>query len=239
MSMLLNVRGAAAMLAAAFYLLVPFTSLSAQQVLMNLNLEMAEPDGAFHNNVRKLGVGVGAGVAWHFGDLPIALGLEGGILGISVETRDEPFSLSIPEVSLRVATSHNLAMGHAFVRLQPASGGIRPYIDGVAGIHDLFTTTSVNDATGTSSTNKSDIVFAYGGRAGIMVPVYQCRDGGVQCGDGCSAVMIDIGAGYLRGATGEYLRDGGIHRDNGNVTYDITSSETNLITGHLGVVVQF
>ncbi|HVZ37647.1 MAG TPA: outer membrane beta-barrel protein [Candidatus Kapabacteria bacterium] len=237
MRMHLNVRGAAALLAAAFSLLLPFTSLNAQHVSMNLNLELAEPEGAFHDNVKKLGVGVGGGVAYHFGDVPIALGLEGGILGISVETRNEPFSPSIPEVSLRVTTSHNLAMGHAFVRLQPASGFIRPYVDGVAGIHDLFTTTSVNDATGTSSTNKSNIVFAYGARAGIMVPVYQCE--GATCEDGCSAVMIDIGAGYMHGATGEYLRDGGIHRDNGNVTYDITSSETNLITGHLGVVVQF
>ena len=201
------------------------------------------PQGGFANNLDgAVSFGLSANVFYHLGAAPLAFGLEGSFQTYGNETRNVPFSLTIPDVTVDVTTSNNIAQGFAVVRLQPATGVVRPYAEGLAGFSYLFTETRIDDEDVpgrddvASSTNFDDVTFASGIGGGVLVPVYST----VSEQGRFVEVMVDLHVRYLFGGEAEYLDRGDITRnDDGTISMRPRQSRTDLLLPQIGVSVRF
>jgi hypothetical protein len=174
------------------------------------------------------------------------LGLDLGFLvyGRSVDT--VPFSSTVgPRVQVEVVTTNNIVQPHLVLRLQPADGRVRPYIDGLFGFKYLFTETRVrdddqfDDTDIASTTNFRDVAVSGGVGAGLDIRVYRGRPK-----DDVRTVSVHLGTQYLAGGQAEYLAEGALEDTNGNGQLDdeelsIRRSTTTLLQPQLGVTVQF
>jgi hypothetical protein len=196
---------------------------------------IALPKGEFEETVEKNGYGLTGQVLFSVPGSPVAVGASFGGVIYGRETREEPFSLTIPDVTVDVETNNYIILGHAVLRIQAPAGPFRPYADGVIGFHYLFTRTSIKseEEDVASDTNFDDGVLSYGGGGGIMFQIYE--------GGSTKPVNVyaDAGARYLKGGKARYLKEGSIRREDGRVLYDVEESETDLLVIHIGVTVQF
>jgi hypothetical protein len=231
-----------ALTAAALMSLLSIPSITlAQNFQGSLDFIVGLPQGEFRSNVDRAGFGLEAAIGYAPQASPFMVGFDLQYLNYGDETRRERFSTTIPDVTVDVSTTNNIAMGHLFARLQPNEGFFRPYLEGLIGLNYLFTTTKIsNRGTGeevASSTNFDDAAFSYGGGAGAMFLVYEAarddRDAGI------TEVLVNVRVRYMLGGEAEYLKEGSIRRENGQVAYDISKSKTNLMTLHIGVALRF
>jgi hypothetical protein len=196
-----------------------------------------------------MGYGVGGSGAGYISQrAPLAIGLSLGYLTYGSESRKEPFSSTIPDVTVEVTTTNSILLGHFLLRLQPRDGTLRPYLEGMAGFNYLFTKTKIidvgDDEEIASSTNLDDLVFSYGFRSGLMIEVYEGverdddgddEDAGSRGAPRTYSVSLDLGVSYLPGGEASYLKKGSIRRSDDRVAYDIIRSKTDLITAHIGI----
>ena len=125
----------------------------------------------------------------------------------------------------------------------PPKGIFLPYIDGLFGLNSLTTETKIKDQNDddddeiASTTNLSDTTLSYGIGAGLMFRVSSQKEkkDGVKSGD----AYLDLGIRYLIGGKAEYLKEGSIEINNGQVNYDISKSITNILTVHIGLMFAF
>ena len=54
-----------------------------------------------------------------------------------------------------------------------------------------------------------------------------------------NSLFLDLKVRYLFGSEAEYLKEGSVVVDNGNVIYNVSKSKTDLITVNIGVVAYF
>lgn len=204
-----------------------------------LNIMLGFPAGEFKEKVD----GPGFGLSGHFlflspiPDRPFGIGLNIGYLNYGQETRREPFSLTIPDVTVDVERSNNLVNFHALFQLGFGSGSVRPYIEGLFGGSYIFTETTIRSRGAeevASSTNFDDFAWSYGGGGGILILL---SSGNGE--DDIGSLFLDIKARYLFGSEAEYLKEGSVIVSNGKVTYQVSKSKTDLITAHVGVVAYF
>lgn len=212
-----------------------------QNGLGGLNFLVGVPMGKFKSNVEKNGYGLAANIGFAPVTSFFMVGLEAGFMTYGSERRTERFSSTIPDVTVDVETSNNFALAHLFFRLQPNQGAVRPYLEGLAGINYLYTQTEIqNRGRGgeevASSNNKSDVAFSYGGGGGMMIRVYESDD---PEGGGIAEVLLDFRARYINGGEAEYLKEGSIRRENGEVKYDVLKSRTDVLTLQIGVALRF
>lgn len=232
---------AAKVILATLMLSAPFMSAAAQNFQGGVHFALGVPQADFKSKIGRNGYGLSGHIGFAPASVPVMLGVELGFLVYGNETRREPFSGTIPDVTVDVTTTNTIGLAHLTMRLQPNSGVIRPYIDGLVGVNYLTTATEIqNRGRGgeeiASSTNFDDAAFSYGGGGGIMFRVHQSDD---QEGGGIKEVLIDLRGRYLVGGEAEYLKEGSIRRENGRVTYDVQKSKTDLITVQLGVALRF
>ena len=199
-------------------------------------LMVGSPQGEFRDHVSNLGVGLSADFLFRVGQSPLHLGANLGFLVYGHDTREEPWSTTIPDVKVDVETTNSLFDMQLMARLQSSQGGVRPYFDGFAGFNYLSTETKVKDQDDyeeiASSTNFDDFAFCYGIGSGLFIKVHE----GVNEADKPYGVYIDLGVRYIMGNEAEYLKEGSINiDDNHKVNYDVQKSTTDLLTFHLGV----
>jgi hypothetical protein len=211
---------------------------SAQSWQGGLHFMVGSPQAEFRKNVDRLGYGATGNVGYAPEGSPIMLGLEFGYMNYGSSDRREPFSTTIPDVTVKVSTTNNFVLGHAVLRLQPNTGLLRPYIQGMAGFNYLFTETKIEDEDEpgkdvASSNNISDGAFSYGGGAGVLILVYSPEDGSI------SDVFVDLGVRYTYGGEAEYLKEGSIRNVGGRVVYDSMKSKTDLLIFQIGASVRF
>jgi hypothetical protein len=250
------------LMAALFTLLLPATRILAQDVAVEedprfyfgLHGLVGIPTGEFGDTVSDAGFGMTGMFGYSIGVAPIMIGLDGGFMIYGSKERTEPWSETIPDVHVKVRTTNSLAFGHLLLRLQPQSGMIRPYLDGLAGFNYLSTSTSVNnegstdgESTIASSTNQSDVVFSYGAGGGIMIRLHK-RDDAVlpqpssddeEDERGPAEVLLDLNGRYMWGDAADYLTENSIIRNGSNVQYDVKHSRTDIIALKIGVLVRF
>ncbi|QQS35625.1 MAG: hypothetical protein IPM56_15480 [Ignavibacteriales bacterium] len=223
------------LIVAAFVILFP-KSLSAQSG--SLNFTSAFPMGEFKNNLDKTGFGIGGSFMFWLptSDLPVSVGLNIGFINYGNELRREPFSSTIPDVTVDVERSNNLVNFHLLFQVGATSGVVRPYAEALFGGSYLFTETQIlsrgNDEVA-SSTNFDDFAWSYGGGAGFLI---QLTDN--EMGD-FSSIFLDIKARYLFGSSAEYLKEGSVRINNGRVSYDVSKSKTDMLTAQIGVTAYF
>ena len=227
--------------------------LFADNTQAGINFIFGIPQGEFRDNVDRLGYGLGGRLAYQPNGI-FAIGGALGILSYGNQTRQEPFSYTIPDVTVDVTTSNNFLFGHIIAQIGAPMGYVKPYIEGHFGFNYLWTDTRIesnessdSDDVIASSTNFEDFTFAYGGGGGLMVKVYEKRQRHSRKiihhkknNSDFGKVYIDIKAIYTSGGTAEYLKEGSIHQgENGTVEYDISKSKTDLLTVQVGVGFEF
>jgi hypothetical protein len=211
---------------------------SAQSWQGGLHFMIGSPQAEFRKNVDRLGVGVTGNIGYAPEGTPIMLGLEFGYMNYGTTERREPFSTTIPDVTVKVTTTNNFVLGHAFIRMQVNTGLLRPYVQGMLGFNYLFTDTKIGDENEAdrevaSSTNLSDGAFSYGAGTGVLILVYKPDDGTI--GD----LLVDLGIRYTLGGEAEYLKEGSIKNVGGRAVYESVTSRTDLVVFQLGVSVRF
>lgn len=204
----------------------------------SISFLVGAPQGEFRDNVTNPGFGVDLFAGLGLDPVPVVVGVDLGVLVYGREVRKEPFSTTIPDVTVDVETTNNIFQSHFVLRLQPLRGPVRPYVEGLAGFKYLFTQTQIeseriNDNEPiASSTNFDDFALSYGFGGGMAVMVSRG-------GRHFNAVELKAGAQYLLGAEAEYLKEGSIRRQGTNVTFDVDRSRTTLFAPHLGVSFRF
>ncbi|HHM24021.1 MAG TPA: hypothetical protein ENJ23_03175 [Bacteroidetes bacterium] len=235
----------AGLIATLLALQFPATS-SAQRVEGGLHLMLGNPQGEFRQNVDNMGFGLSGFLALGPKNGFALFGGEFGFLVYGTETRKEPFSTTIPDVTVDVTTTNNLAMGHLLARLQIPTGPVQPYVDGLVGFHYLYTQTTIKNEHQeeeiATSTNFSDFTYSYGGAGGIKILIYHRQKEEkppVEKRSSVRNVFVDFRVRYLAGGEADYLKKGSIRRENGKVAFDVKHSRTDLMTFQLGITVQF
>jgi len=160
------------------------------------------------------------------------------------ETREEPFSTTIPDVTVDVTTTNSILLGYLLLRVQAKEGPIQPYADGVFGFDYLFTETSINDDDWDEwddhddydqisiLPNFDDTALSYGFGGGCKFRVWEAASEATE-------VFVDVQGRYLRGGEAEYLKKGSIRRENGKLLFDVSKSKTDLLVFKVGASVQF
>lgn len=240
---------AAALLAAALA-----TPVSAQTYL-GLTLEGGIPYDDFEDQLDDVAVGASMQLLVQAGALPVALGLDGGLLTYGQEAR--PLAAQIDGSSAflgDVETTNNVAHLHAVLRLTPSSGAVRPYADGLVGFNYLYTRTrfeqevylvdgdsffdpgtdAVVGRTVTNSTVLDDFALSYGAGAGLMIRVAQGDDDGTPF-----EAFLEVGARYLFGQEARYLLEAAPLGEDETPRVLVRESKTDLIRPQLGLVIQF
>ena len=207
---------------------------------VSANFILGIPVGEFDDNINNIGFGLNVSGGVGFAALPFMIGADLGYMIYGFERRSEPFSTTIPDVTVDVETTNNIVLGHLFFRLQPQQGPFQPYLEGLFGFKYLFTRTSIKNFSNgddvASSTNFDDYASSYGVGAGfdILISSNQ-RENGRRLN-----IAIHAGVRYLLGSNAEYLERGSISRLNdGTVSFDVSRSRTDLVLPQLGATFLF
>ena len=199
------------------------------------NFMVGVPQGAFRQNIEKPGFGVDMFGVYHLKRLPFGIGADFGFITYGTSRRNEPFNPNIPEVTVRVSTSNNITFGHLMARIQPSHGTIQPYVDGLVGVSYLFTQSRVTDDQElneiASSTNFEDVAFSGGIAAGTKIRLTEIID---QETGRKTRLYLDLRVRYIRGGEAEYLKEGSITVENGQMLFESNYSRTDLMTFNLG-----
>jgi len=222
-------------------LVIPQNGLCLGLFDVGVSFDVASPRGEFKDNVDRNGYGFsGTGLFSPIPLIPLKLGLELGYINYGSEKRREPFSYTIPDVTVKVQRNNNIFLGHLLLRIQQDMGLVSPYVDGLFGLNYLWTDTKIREVDYfeeiASSKNFDDLTSSYGIGGGLMFKVY---DAGVSAVN-LMQIYVDIKVRYLYGGEAEYLKEGAISIDeNAKVHYDVSKSKTDLMLFQLGVMFSF
>ena len=206
-----------------------------------LDFMVTTPQGEFKDNTDEIGFGLNVDLGYVIPRLPLVTGLSFGYASYGSQTFKTQF---VPLVTVDVTTTNNLALGHAFLRVQPQSGVLRPYFEGLVGFHYLWTESTVEDeryenSEIAGSTNLDDIAFSYGAGGGLMFCVYSGET--EKEGEGVE-VLIDLKARYLFGGEAKYFDESSISEGaNGEPVLreeDALQSTTDMLNFSIGVAVR-
>jgi len=196
-------------------------------------LALGSPQGEFHDFVNNA-IGGGAHYILRLDDAGLlGLRVDAGLLNYGHERQSVRLSNTIGDrIGVDLTTDNNIAFLGAGPQIGLPTGAFRPYVNGFVGVSYIFTSSSVrdrwSDESFASTTNYDDASFAYGGGAGLYIPVSRRRN----------PVSIDAGLQYRHNGRADYLVEGSItDYPDGSISIDPVRSQTNLLTFHLGVSV--
>lgn len=206
-------------------------------------LVLGFPEGEFKDNLKKTSVGFNLDGVWFLNQaVPVGIGLNLAFSTYGSETRNAPWSTTIPDVTVEVERSYNILHGHLFFRITTPHSLLKPYVDLLFGGGNFYTETKVvnkkNNEEVSSSNNMSDWAWSYGAGAGLMYRVHQTEN--EDSPGSFTRIYIDFKVRYLKGTEAEYLTPRSVVvNPNGSVDYYPSRSKTDMITAHLGVQFQF
>ena len=225
------------------------------------------PVGTFGENV---GASFGAAVDFsvRLGDTPVSVGVALESLRYGTETWHLALITGLPEVVSDVNTSYNLFWTHALVRVQPRTGLVRPYADGLLGFSYAYTTEVVSntgnvymphppvrqvspyaDGLGFSytytSTTGTGVSLGYGTESttllGDLAPSFGVGGGvTVLLVSGREAVLsLNLGVRYLATGDVSYLTKGVVQRDESGAAIEPVRSSVHVVSPQIGVALGF
>ncbi len=208
-----------------------------------LHFLVGMPEGEFKQHLDNPGFGLDLNV----GAMPNRFFSVGGAFGFMVygsESRREPISYTIPDVTVEVTRTNNFMFGDIYAQVIGDLIVLKPYIEGRIGFSYLWTETKISDLQGAdediaSSTNFDDFTWRYGGGGGLMVKVWEKRSNKKKDEMEADNVYVDIKMIYTRGGNAEYLKEGDIEIEDGYVIYHPDESDTDLFSLSFGVAVEF
>ena len=190
------------------------------------------PIGTFGN---KIGASPGGAVDFttRVGQTPVFVGAAFDYLTYGTETRRIALFPDVPEVFSDVNTTNNLFRSHALVRVQPSTGRLRPYAEGLLGFSYVYTRTSIDlgDYEGDQgTTHLGDFAPSFGAGGGVTIGLGSVQD---------ARFALDIGLRYLTSGEVDYLTRGELQRDEKGVTFEPTRSPATLFAVQVGIAVDF
>jgi opacity protein-like surface antigen len=169
------------------------------------------PQGEPDDNIGSNAYGIGGQFFYSPHSSRLAIGLDLSWMNYGSEKREEPFSTTIPDVTVDVTTENNIVQGFVVLRGRMPGGPIRLYGDALLGLNYLYTETSIS-GTGigqedvVSHTNQDDFAPALGLGGGVMIPVY--TQDATSEGQKPFQVLLDGGARYVRGGRSRVPEEG-------------------------------
>lgn len=189
------------------------------------------PVGEFGNNA---GAGYGGAIdlGVGLGGTPVFVGAALDYLRYGTETRHVALFPALPDVLSDVDTTNNLFRAHALVRVQPRTGRVRPYAEGLLGFSYAYTSTGVDlgDYADTSTTHLSDYAPSVGGGGGVTILLLSRRE---------ARLSLNLGLRYLTGGDADYLTKGAIRRDETGATFEPSRSPLSMVSTQIGMAFEF
>jgi hypothetical protein len=207
-----------------------------------LNLLVALPQGEFRENVGRAGFGLSGQFTFFkpAPEAPFTFGINLGYINYGYESRTVPFNQWAGDVPVDVNRMNNLVNFHFLFQVLPFEGSVKPYLDILFGGNYIFTTTEIKSHHEeiASTTNYDDFGWSYGGGGGFLIKLSDFNSNEEQMSP--STLWLDLKVRYLYGTEAEYLKEGSVdvHND-GTVTYYYSKSKIDLLSIHLGVIVEF
>lgn len=205
----------------------------AQESQAGIDFMTLFPQGQFKQNVGNNGYGVGVNYMVGLGRTPVFVGGDFSYVRYGSTSHEE----DLGDILVKVQTNNNILMGHFVLRLQPRTGKVRPYIDGLIGFKNLRTVTNVIDVYAdpedeliSSEKNFGDTALSYGVGGGVQIQL---------AGSDRRGVFFDSKVRWLRGGRAEYLREGSIREVDGGVVYDVYRSRTDAVGMNFGIGFRF
>lgn len=218
----------------------------ARQFQGSIDFNIGAPQGEFNDQLDRLGYGLNFTAGYQFRESPFMLGIDFGFMNFGTDSREEPLSSTIPDLTVLVENSYNLVTGNILVRAMTPEATVRPFIEGMVGFNYFYTETTIRERGFSSDepvlrdTNFDDIALNYGIGGGVQFLLWRNRIPDVEItSTDVHSVYLNVAGRYLPGREAEYLQEGSIIRDNGQVTYDVSRSKTDLLYFKLGVGVRF
>ena len=215
---------------------------------LELNFATGFPMGEFGDQVNDPGFGLSLFAGVGLPDWPVVLGAELCFLNYGRDSDTEIVHTSIGDVEGRLTTTNDIIMGHLVVRIQPRSGWIRPYFDGLFGFKNFTTDTVVtvpdlatdpddpfDTATIDSENEVDDTALSYGAGGGLDIRLIEWTGSS----GGTSELRLNLGARYLFGSRVKYLKEGSIRRENGEASFDVLRSKTDMLIVQVGFSGEF
>ncbi len=225
--------------------LVCTTPLYGQELQAGVDFQVGLPQGEFKDQLDRGGIGVGFMGGYRFKGSPLMVGLDMGFMNFGSEKRTEPLSTTIPDITVEVVNEYNLFHGDILLRFIPPNPEtiIRPFVDGLVGLNYFFTQTTLQER-GTAAevlrdTNFEDTSLNYGFGGGIQIRIYRRGETDKEEKISARSVSLNLMGRYMYGREAEYLQEGSIRRENGEVFFDVNRSYTNLFYIKLGAVINF
>jgi hypothetical protein len=193
------------------------------------------PAGGFNDHVSQNGFGLDFYYGRRIGQAPLFVGLE-----ISVSfyghVRRQEYLEGIPEVGVDVDTYNNIGQGLLFIRLQPRRGTVVTFIEGLAGISDLFTETTISgrgyeSEEISSETNLEDFTVTAGAGAGLSVRLDKSR--GRDPDRARRGGFLEFKVRYMAGGRADYLKKGSIVVEGNQFTFTPERSATSFVTAQV------
>lgn len=212
-------------------ILLSFISINAQT--FGGSLQLTYPHGEFKDNVDR--VAYGFQIQGTLGSpnkhKPVTVGLTGGFITYGEETTRRPLSTTIPDVTVDVSRSNNIANLDLLLMISPFQGTWRPYLEGLIGGSYIYTSSEVSSQFNNNSVfedvNKDDLTWNGGVGGGFLIKVGKSDK---------NDIYLDIKTRYLWGGQAEYLKEGSVQIVNGQALYDVKKSKTNTWNIHIGVL---
>jgi len=229
-----------------FVFVICLSNVSAQSLFQfGINGQLAFPQDEFKNNAADIGGGFGFDFIYDPRSLPFGFGASLGFIFYGYESYREIVSTSAADFEADVSTTNSIFTGHLMFRFQPYRGKIRPYIEGLIGLNYLTTDTTIDEIgwsdNGIHTHNFDDAAFSYGGGIGILYRLVEkpFNPAHPRYNQKLWAILIDIKMRYILGGEAEYLNEGSIYRENGNLYYDVKMSRTDMLTFNIGITFNF
>ena len=164
------------------------------------------PTGPFNDHVSQEGIGVGGFYARRLGSSPLLVGADLSFADYG-HTSWVAYLLGMPE--LDVDTKNSIVQGLALLRIQPRTGRVATFVEGLAGISYLYTATAVGtleDGSTDWETNHSDWTWTAGAGAGLSILLG--KSWADDSGERLRRTVLELKVRYLAGGQADYLKKG-------------------------------
>ncbi len=208
----------------------------------NINFLTGLPKGDFEESYDKIGFGIGLNLFYNIEDTPLYVGTKLGWMLFNYDDYQTPLSVEFPNDYVDITTDYQMYVIDFAVKIMPDWGPIRPYMEFIAGTHNLSTTTtaesvnynsSYNDIA--SSTDVSDWTFNYGVGGGLAFNVFRGKVEGNKAR--FWELLVDLNAEYLLGGEAEYALS---KTDMGNeFQLETAKSKTDMLSIKMGMTFRF
>lgn len=204
-----------------------------------LSFIWAAPQGEFADHIDRTPIGASLLFGGHVPGTSVFLGTEVSFLNYGQRQYLELHRLEdVPVQALRVATSHNIGMGHLVARLELPLDPVRPYVDALGGIKAHVSKARVDSDVIVfpgglaESAYMTDWTLSYGVGGGLDVLVHTTRN---TLSEREMRVNFNVGVRYLFGPEADFVRPDDVQEVDDRFVFNTTRSRTDVLIPQVGV----